>query len=239
MSGPTSYRVSENVGVIGNTMKQHPDVRKYYFEFRRWLDTNDHIAYLSKFSALPGQAGWGWQVDYPFGAVLPDIPDTFPLIFADAALLMSGKTVSLMMSSGTPGISYLVSFLATTGTGRAKQIDLVLAVIPPPAGMLAPETPEMPPVPSITIYETTALPAGTAGYVYVSNVTLMPMSVTLPPSPVLGQTLTIKDIAGNCGTYPITVIGGSAMIEDQPTLVMNYNYNWVQITFTGAQWVQV
>lgn len=239
MSGPTSYRVSENVGVIGNSTKQHPDVRKYYFDFKRWLDVSDTISFLSNFSALPGQATWGWQVDYPFGTVPSDIPDSMPLIFNQTALLMSGKTVSLMMSSGTPGLSYLVSFLATAATGRAKQIDLVVAVTPPAVTRSAPEPPEMPPVPSMTIYETTTLPGGASGNIYVSNVTLAPMSVTLPPSPVVGQNLTIKDISGTAALYPITVVGASANIEGQPTLIMNYNYNWVELSFTGAQWVQV
>jgi len=226
--------------VIGNTVKQHPDVRKYYFDFKRWLDVGDTISFLSNFSALPGQAGWGWQVDYPFGTVDTEIEDSFPLIFDFGAIVMSGKTVALMLASGTPGVSYLVSFLATAGTGRAKQVDLVVAVTPPPVTTPAPEPPAMPPTPpNMIVYSTTALPAGTAGLIYISNASGVAMSVTLPPSPVLGQTLTIKDITGTATEHPITIIGGSANIEGQPTLVMNYNYNWVELTFTGAQWVQV
>lgn len=237
MSGPTTYRVSENVGVLGNSQKQHIDVRKYFFDFKRWLDRNETITRLSNFAALPGQAAWGWQVDYPFASEPLDVVDDFPLILDETAIL-SGKTVSLMLASGTPGVSYLVSFLAIAGTGRAKQVDIVVSVTPPPVTSPAPGPPDMPSVPSETIYETTELPAGAAGYIYVNNNTLAPISITLPPTPGVGQTLTIKDIAGNASTYPITIIGG-ADIEGEPTLTMGYNYNWVEITFTGAEWVQV
>jgi len=239
LSGPTTYRVSENIGVLGNSQKQHIDVRKYFFDFKRWLDRSETITRLSNFAALPGQAAWGWQVDYPFASEPSDVPDTFPLILDESAIL-SGKTVSLMVASGTPGVSYLVSFLAIAGTGRAKQVDIVVSVAPPPITSPAPEPPVMPPTPpSMTIYETTALPAGTAGFIYISNVSTEPLFVTLPPSPVVGQTLTIKDITGNAGTYPITVVGGTAQIEGQPTLYMNFDYSWIQITYTGAEWVQV
>jgi len=239
LSGPTTYRVSENVGILGNSQKQRIDVRKYYFDFKRWLDIGDTISRLSNFSALPAQGGWGWQIDYPFAMVTEDVSDSYPLLLNEADIL-SGKIVSLMVTSGTPGISYLVSFLATAVTGRAKQIDLVVEVTPPPVTTPAPEVPEMPPSPpNLIIYETTVMPAGTSGVIYVSNVSGGPITVTLPPSPVLGQNLLIKDISGTASVHPITVSGGTSTIEEQPTLVMNFNYNWVQLTFTGAQWVQV
>jgi methionine aminopeptidase len=84
---------------------------------------------------------------------------------------------------------------------------------------------------------TTALPADTTGLVLVTAAATM--TVTLPPSPVLGQTLTIKDAAGTANTRPITIDGGAPDIEGQNTLEINMPYSWVQLAYSGSQWVQV
>jgi len=81
------------------------------------------------------------------------------------------------------------------------------------------------------------LPAGFDGTVLVEA--SAPLIVTLPAGPTVGQAVTIKDAAGNAGTYPITVSGGGALIEGAPTLPINFNYGWVALLFSGGQWVQV
>jgi hypothetical protein len=91
----------------------------------------------------------------------------------------------------------------------------------------------------LIINTTTTLPGGFDGRVYVENTTATPISVTLPPSSVLGQRLLIKDTVGNAGEWPITILGGDQVIEGAPSLVMNRNYNWVELDFSGTQWVQV
>jgi hypothetical protein len=82
------------------------------------------------------------------------------------------------------------------------------------------------------------LPAGTNGLVLVDT-TAGAMTVTLPPAPSLGQTLTIKDSAGVAGANPITVAGGGFTIEGALSLAITSNYGWVQLAFAGTSWVQV
>jgi hypothetical protein len=83
------------------------------------------------------------------------------------------------------------------------------------------------------------LPAGTNGLVLVDT-TAAPHTVTLPPAPALGQTLTIKDANGFAGSgNPITVAGGGFTIEGALSLVIAANYGWVQLAFAGTSWVQV
>lgn len=84
----------------------------------------------------------------------------------------------------------------------------------------------------------TALPAGTNGLV-LANSTAGPLTVTLPPAPGPGQSLTVKDSAGTAGSNPITVAGGSFSIEGASTVVIGFNYGWAQVAFTGTAWVQV
>jgi hypothetical protein len=82
------------------------------------------------------------------------------------------------------------------------------------------------------------LPSGTNGLVLVDT-TAGPLTVTLPPAPALGQTLTIKDSTGTAGSNPITVAGGGFTIEGALNLVIAANYGWVQLAFAGTMWVQV
>jgi hypothetical protein len=84
---------------------------------------------------------------------------------------------------------------------------------------------------------TTALAAGTTGLVLVSPAAAM--TVTLPPSPVLGQTLTVKDAAGNASARNITIAGGGPLIEGAATMVLGFNYGWVALAYSGSQWLQV
>lgn len=91
----------------------------------------------------------------------------------------------------------------------------------------------------IVVGVTTALPAGYAGFVRAENQTSAPITITLPPAPTMGQEITIKDCSGNASLYPITINGGSVFIEGVMTLILMYNFSWVDLYYTGAQWVQV
>ena len=89
----------------------------------------------------------------------------------------------------------------------------------------------------MSLNEGAVLASGTNGLV-LANSTAGPLTVTLPPAPSPGQTCTIKDSAGTAGSNPITVAGGGFTIEGALTLVIGSNYGWVQLAFTGLQWVQ-
>jgi hypothetical protein len=90
----------------------------------------------------------------------------------------------------------------------------------------------------MSVAGSTALPSGTNGLV-LANSTAGPLTVTLPPAPTLGQTLTVKDANGTAGANHITVAGGGFTIEGALNLVIGSNYGWVQLAFTGTIWVQV
>lgn len=92
--------------------------------------------------------------------------------------------------------------------------------------------------PMMVVSATMSLPAGYSGFVRVENSTSAPVTITLPPSPVGGQEITLKDCYGNASTYPVTITGGGPAIEGQVSLVLSYNYSWVDLIFTGSQWVQ-
>ena len=92
--------------------------------------------------------------------------------------------------------------------------------------------------PMMVVNATTTLPAGYRGFVRVENGTNAPVTITLPPSPVASQEITLKDTYGNAAAYPITITGSGPAIEGQVSLVLQYNYSWVDLVFTGSQWVQ-
>ena len=92
--------------------------------------------------------------------------------------------------------------------------------------------------PMMVVSATTALPAGYRGFVRVENGTNAPITITLPASPVASQAITLKDTYGNAATYPITITGDGPAIEGAATLVMAFNYGWVDLIFTGSQWVR-
>jgi len=96
------------------------------------------------------------------------------------------------------------------------------------------------PVTGLTVYFTTVLSAGFSGYLWVNNTTAAALTVTLPPSPGNGQSVVVKDVAGNAGTDAITVQGsGGDLIEGAASLDLVHNYSWLNLVFTGVQWVQV
>jgi len=92
--------------------------------------------------------------------------------------------------------------------------------------------------PMMVVNHTQTLPAGFRGFVRVENNTNAPITITLPPSPVASQEITLNDTYGNAGTYPVTITGNGPSIGGQVTVVLQYNHSWVDLIFTGAQWVQ-
>lgn len=235
---------------FGPVNKDNMDVSRLIVDFTCWLDPNETITQIANMMIGAGlcpsaNIGFGaWQSDYPVNCCsTPTVPpdDTYPLTFVHTAVVNAGKMVEVDVSGGTPGLTYAVSFTVTAGVSfRRRVIDICVAIDQPinPAmvglGGMYPSF-DFP----LVINVSTDLPFGFSGRVYVENTTSAPLTVTLPPSPSLGQSVLIKDILGNCATWPITVVGGASTIEDQPTLVMSYNYNWVELSFTNTQWVQI
>lgn len=92
--------------------------------------------------------------------------------------------------------------------------------------------------PMMVVNHTQALPADYRGFVRVENNTNAPITITLPASPVASQAIELVDCYGNAGTYPITITGNGPMINGAVTVVLNFDRSWVELTFTGAMWVQ-
>jgi len=79
---------------------------------------------------------------------------------------------------------------------------------------------------------------GFSGFVRAENTTSASITITLPVTPSAGQTVTIKDMLGNAGIYPITVSGNGKTIEGTTTLTISFNYGWLDLIYTGVQWGQ-
>jgi hypothetical protein len=73
-------------------------------------------------------------------------------------------------------------------------------------------------------------------YVAINLGTPAAMAVTLPSSPTAGQTLVIKDGAGDAATYNITVSPSSGTLDGASNVVLNNNYASVSVFYNGTNW---
>jgi hypothetical protein len=106
------------------------------------------------------------------------------------------------------------------------------------AGSSTGGNPTPPPI-IVTVTASATLGSGFVGFVKVENSTSAPITIGLPASPFAGQEITVKDTIGNAGSYSVTVAGNGSTIEGQASLVLMYAYSWVDLIFTGSQWVQI
>jgi len=90
------------------------------------------------------------------------------------------------------------------------------------------------PVATLVVTASTVLPAGFAGTVLVEQ--SAPLTITLPPSPVIGQAVTVKDSLGQAATYAITIVG---VVEGVAGVTLDFPYGWVSLVWAGPEWVQV
>lgn len=111
--------------------------------------------------------------------------------------------------------------------------------------------------PVVVVTVPASLPAGFAGDVLVRNGTGGALTVNLPPTPVAGQQVWIKDAAGNAGTYGITlqavfiltdaagdiltdshgnVLTVSSAIDGNPSYRLMSDYASVELCWLGDQW---
>lgn len=57
--------------------------------------------------------------------------------------------------------------------------------------------------------------------------------ITLPANPVAGQTVVVKDVAGNAGTYNVTIAAGGVLIDGAASVLLSAN--WKAFTFVFNQ----
>jgi len=78
------------------------------------------------------------------------------------------------------------------------------------------------------------------GYSYAIGVdsTDESITITLPPSPENGRVYSIIDIGGNASSNNITIDGNGKNIIGSSTVIMNNDYNSVQLIFSSNkdQW---
>jgi hypothetical protein len=106
----------------------------------------------------------------------------------------------------------------------------------PMAGAWTIVAPASSPSVPISVTSSTVLPFGAAGDVSIANGTAAPVTVTLPPTPTMGQALKFKDTAGNAGTYPVTIVSAAGTIDGNPNYLLMSNYMSVELYWMGTQW---
>jgi hypothetical protein len=72
---------------------------------------------------------------------------------------------------------------------------------------------------------------------YVILATAAPITVNLPPSPVEGRILQIKDRDGNAGGgSPVTIAGNGNNIDGETEIEITNNYGSFSLLFSGTEW---
>lgn len=219
--------------IVGRLVKDTQDVSRFTVDFSKWLDSGEIIGAVTNATATVLQSA-SWNTDVFVAQAPIPIVDTTPLAVLSETLVSSSTAVQLKLGSGTPGVSYVVQFVAVGQvSARQKEIDIIVTIREPQA------TPPVVPAPAITAIEVTSFTVvpGTQLYLCDSNAGIM--TATMPLNPQAGDYYTIKDVGGHAATNPITVAGNSHNIENATTIVITVNYGFVNLIFTGTKWVQV
>lgn len=128
--------------LVGRITKDTSDSRRVTVSFVDWLDTNEAIrSTTTPVVAVQQNAVWGQG--QPF-TVMPQPTPTDPTPLTVGSISVSNVTcddtgvtytaagVTMFLNSGTPGVTYKVTFTATGSiSGRVKQIDLLVTVRQP------------------------------------------------------------------------------------------------------------
>jgi len=202
---------------FGPVNKENMDVSRLIVDLTCWLDANETVTVVDNLTtrASPPQTTPSWQADYPLGDTSVLVAtDTYPLSFLRTAVIHEGKAVVLDMGGGTPGLTYAVSFTATAGVSlRRRLVDILLTIdYPLNPDMVASAMDSLPITPDFPLIVTagTILPYGFTGRVYVQNGIGGPITIVLPPNPVLGQSVSFADIGENADIYPVTFVGDAS-----------------------------
>lgn len=77
---------------------------------------------------------------------------------------------------------------------------------------------------------------GNESLVIVKKASGQATTVTLPPSPLTGQRVTVKDGKGDCATNNITVAPSAGTIDGAATYVLSTPYGAVAFDYNGTEW---
>jgi hypothetical protein len=239
---------ADTLDPLGPVGKENLDVIRIIYDWSCWVDTNEHLAQIDfpTIQALPYAASTiHWRQDYPPDTQAADTqpPDTYPLrVLSEAITGSPGNVAEIKLVAGTPGFSYVLSYVVTgSTTQRRKQIDTLINIEQPlNTAMVGPGDIDPNTLPPISITGSTALPMGFDGWVVFSNTGNDPaVVITLPPNPSLGQMVGFIDVLGKDGAYPVTFrADGDAVMDGDGTtnFVSTINYDVLQWTWTGSNW---
>lgn len=119
--------------LTGRITKDSADVRRVTVDFitNGWLDTNEQISTITT-PVIVVEQNAVWQVGAYIATPPPSPVDTTPMTLVSAFIVSGNQKVQLMLTAGTPGLTYKVTFVATTATSlRQKQIDLIVTIREP------------------------------------------------------------------------------------------------------------
>ena len=234
---------------FGPVNKDNMDISRLVIDFTCWLDPSESITSLEHLMVMaepPSALVPPWRSNYPLdnttSVFIPE--DLYPLTFYRNNLISDGKAVVLDMAAGTPGLTYVVSFVAKAGVSlRKREVDTLMTIDQPlnPNMVALADTIPVYNYP-LFITMTTALPLGFGspfGRVYINNQVAAPITVTLPPSPLLGDVVSVLDYGETASTYPVSFIGayGSEAFSI-PGIEFISNISGDDLTFewTGTYW---
>lgn len=148
------------------------------------------------------------------------------LLGATNAVRAQGQTLPPNTVLGRTGIS--------PGPAQAIPFATFGAAIAPFVVVLLPFAPIVGAVRSSSA-PTVAL-STTTDYFLCLDPTSNAIAVNLPASPTTGLTYLIKDCTGQSGTHNITVTPAAGNIDGAASFIMNFAYQSIGLTYTGAQW---
>lgn len=112
--------------LTGRLTKDSADHTRVTVDFTNWLDQNEVITSVSTPTVVTEQAAV-WQYGPYTPQPPPPIADTTPVLVANSFIVAAGLMVQLILTSGTPGITDKITFVATGSSSfRQKQIDLIV-----------------------------------------------------------------------------------------------------------------
>ena len=242
---------ADTLDPLGPVEKENLDVIRLIYDWSCWCDTGEHLAQIDfpTIQALPpGASPTNWRQDYPPDTASDTPPtDDYPLRILSEAITTAitgspATTVEIKVIAGTPGLSYVMSYVVTSNTSRRrKQIDTVVTIQQPlntlmvGPGDLDPDT-----LPPIVVTGGVALPMGFDGLVILTNnASTTDIVITLPPNPEMGQRVKFIDALGTDQAFPVTFrADGDAIMDGDGTtnFVSTINYDVLEWTWTGSNW---
>jgi hypothetical protein len=114
--------------LVGRTSKETTDRHRVVIDFMRWLDPGEGVSGLT-IPVITVDNG-SWQEGAPPG---PPPDDITSMVLFSRNLLDANTKAEFLLDAGTPGVTYLVSFIATGSTsGRLQTIEFRVHIEPAP-----------------------------------------------------------------------------------------------------------